>query len=87
MLAESLIAYGQHPQFTEDPTHCAESMLAVVASLWENRHEVKRLRAALERNTQEVHRYKHTEPGHHCGWRVIAEAMIARSREALQEGE
>lgn len=47
--------------------------------------KIERLRGALERNVQERHRYKHIEMGHHCGWRVIAEAMIERSREALRD--
>lgn len=36
MMAEGLLKKG-YPMLQEEPEHCAESMLAVVASLWEAR--------------------------------------------------
>ena len=37
IMAEQLIRHGKYPMFEEEPIHCAETMLAVLASLWELR--------------------------------------------------
>lgn len=37
----------RYPMLAEEPEHCAETMLAVLASLWEGRKEITRLQAKL----------------------------------------
>lgn len=40
LMAEALAAGRPYPMLTEEPQHCAESMLAVCAALWEARAEL-----------------------------------------------
>lgn len=50
--------------------------------------QVDRYEKALKANTEQLHhKYKHQDDKHRCGWRVIAEAMVARSKQALLEKE
>jgi hypothetical protein len=39
MIAEALAKGEPYPMLTEEPEHCAETMLAVLASLWELRSQ------------------------------------------------
>jgi hypothetical protein len=43
-MAEWLWDDGRIVQMEDEPIHCAESMLAVVAALWEARAEIARLK-------------------------------------------
>ena len=42
LMALRLAAGKPYPMLTEDPVYCAETMLAVLASLWEHRTRLKR---------------------------------------------
>ena len=37
LMADCLLKYGDYPMFREEPEHCAEAILAVIACLWEAR--------------------------------------------------
>lgn len=50
IMADSLMRSGDYPMLTEEPEHCAGSLLATVEALWKARKEIARLRAALERD-------------------------------------
>lgn len=39
-MADCLMTTGGYPMLTEEPEHCAESIYAVLASLWEARTEL-----------------------------------------------
>lgn len=41
----ALVLGEPYPMLTEEPAYCGESILAAVASLWEARTEIERLRA------------------------------------------
>lgn len=45
LIAEAILSGNPYPMLQEDPAHCAESMLATVAALWEVRTELARLNA------------------------------------------
>lgn len=46
MIADGLLSKRGYPMLAEEPAHCAETMLAVLASLWELRNaEADRARA------------------------------------------
>jgi hypothetical protein len=47
MIGESLLGGDQYPLLTEEPEHCAVSLLAVVAALYETRTERDRLTTEL----------------------------------------
>lgn len=49
MIGEALAKGNTYPMLYEEPEHCAESMLSVVAALWEARSEIERLRAAIKK--------------------------------------
>lgn len=40
MMAEALAVKGSYPMISEDPKHCAESLAAVVAALWDARRRL-----------------------------------------------
>lgn len=44
LMAEALASGWEYPIFTEDPEHCASSLLSVLESLWKARAELARLR-------------------------------------------
>lgn len=44
IMAEALLGRG-YPMLTEEPRHCAESILSVLESLWKARTELARLKA------------------------------------------
>ena len=46
LIAQSLAAGKPYPMLAEEPQHCAETMLAVLVSLWEARTELAKLKAA-----------------------------------------
>ena len=46
--------------------------------------ENDRLREALDRNVHQIHKVKYDDKGHRCSWRSAAEAMIVRSKQALE---
>jgi hypothetical protein len=48
MIGEHLARQQPYPMLTEEPDHCGVSILSTVASLWEARAEIERLRAKLE---------------------------------------
>lgn len=48
MIGEHLAKKKPYPMLTEEPEHCAGSILATVAGLYEARNEAERLRNALE---------------------------------------
>ena len=48
IMADRLSRSGVYPMLTEEPKHCAESMLATVAALWEARTELAKLKAKLK---------------------------------------
>jgi hypothetical protein len=41
-IALALLRTGKHPMLTEEPEHCAVSMLAVLESLWKLRTKARR---------------------------------------------
>jgi len=43
LMAQSLAAGKPYPMLADEPQHCAESMLAVLAALWEARTKLQRL--------------------------------------------
>lgn len=43
IMAECLLR-GGYPRFSEEPEHCAESMLSVLESLWKARTELAKLK-------------------------------------------
>lgn len=47
MIAEHLAASKQYAMLTEEPEHCAGSLLATVLSLYEAKIEIEHLRAQL----------------------------------------
>jgi len=49
IMADALWTRGEYPMFTEEPKHCAETLYAVIASLWEARHRIIELEKQLER--------------------------------------
>ena len=46
LMAQRLAAGKPYPMLADEPQHCAETMLAVLASLWEARSELARLKVA-----------------------------------------
>ena len=44
-IGEALMRGKPYPMLTEEPDHCGESILSVVASLWEARTQIERLTA------------------------------------------
>lgn len=46
IMADCLVRKGGYPTLTEEPVHCAESILATIAELWETRTELARLKGA-----------------------------------------
>ena len=46
LIAQRLAAGKPYPMLAEEPQHCAETMLAVLVSLWEARTELAKLKAA-----------------------------------------
>ncbi len=49
-MADCLAEDGFYGMLSDEPQHCAGSLYAVLASLWEARKELERLRSALDRN-------------------------------------
>lgn len=49
MIAENMAKKGGYPMLHEEPKHCALSMLATVAALWEARTELDKLRKKHDR--------------------------------------
>lgn len=47
-MGETLAAKKPYPMLTEEPLHCAVSLLSTVLSLYEARNELEKLRAAME---------------------------------------
>ena len=47
--------------------------------------ERDRLRAAHERNKHQARKVAYDGRNHHCDWRKVAEAIIQRSEQALEE--
>lgn len=45
LIAQRLAAGKPYPMLTEEPQHCAETMLAVLAALWSARTELAKLKA------------------------------------------
>lgn len=45
IMADCLTKKRGYPMLAEEPDHCAESMYAVLAVLWENRKELAKLKA------------------------------------------
>ena len=45
LMASALATGKQYPMLTEEPMHCAETMLAVLESLWKARTELARLKS------------------------------------------
>lgn len=55
IMADCLAEGRVYHQFTDEPQHCAETLYAVLASLWEARQELTRLRSTTEtRNDRPV---------------------------------
>ena len=50
IMADCLAEDGFYGMLSDEPQYCAETLYAVLASLWEARKELARLRAAIERN-------------------------------------
>jgi hypothetical protein len=48
MMAEYLTKDGHYQMLADEPEHCAGSMLAVVAALWEARLELAKLKAGAK---------------------------------------
>ena len=46
LMAERLAGKHPYPMLTEEPEHCAGTMLAVLESLWKARTELKKLKEA-----------------------------------------
>ena len=46
-IAEALAAHRTYPMLTEHPDYCAETMLAVLESLWKARTELAKLKGNL----------------------------------------
>lgn len=46
MIAERLATGKPYPMLQEEPDHCAETLLAVLESLWKARTELQRLKTA-----------------------------------------
>jgi hypothetical protein len=44
IMADCLTKKGGYPMLTEEPTHCAITLYSVLASLWEARKELTKLR-------------------------------------------
>ena len=47
MMALALAEGRQYPMLTEEPQHCAETLLAVVTALWEARADLAKMKATL----------------------------------------
>lgn len=45
LMASALATGKNYPMLTEEPTHCAETMLAVLEALWKARTELARLKS------------------------------------------
>lgn len=45
LMAQRLAAGKPYPMLADEPQHCAETMLSVLASLWEARTELAKLKA------------------------------------------
>lgn len=64
-IGEALMRGKPYPMLTEEPDHCGESILSVVASLWEARTQIERLtaerdelRRQLDEVEQDARRYR-----------------------------
>lgn len=45
IMANRLLTKGGYPMLTDEADHCAETMLAVLLSLWRDRKELAKLKA------------------------------------------
>lgn len=50
IMADSITKKHGYPMLNEEPEHCAITMYSVLASLWEARKELARLRAVIDRD-------------------------------------
>lgn len=49
IMADELSEHGRYHMFAEEPEHCAASIYAVIASLWEARHQIQALIAERDK--------------------------------------
>lgn len=57
-IGEALMRGKPYPMLTEEPDHCGESILSVVASLWEARTQIERLTASLKRANETAEHFE-----------------------------
>lgn len=61
IMADNLVRKGGYCMLTEEPVHCAESILAALASLWEGRKELADVTAKVREIHETMKRGKDTQ--------------------------
>jgi len=81
-IGDDLAKYSTYPMLSEEPEHCAATILAVVASLWEARARITALEANLAWVIANVGRDIYNAPGEREGIRQDAIARLEGKRKA-----